>query len=676
MNRDEFDSLVLRLETRYAHRPAALRRSVMVWILAGYAFLLAWIAPLLAIGGLVLCGGASLLPAPAVWILIGAVIFAIGLIQTALLLSIRLERPKGVVVTRQSAPGLFQELDQISDSLRCRHFHRVCLSHDFGAAVWRVPRLGLFGWSEVHLSIGWPLLTSLSPPDAHAVLAHEFAHLSREHGRFGHWLYGLHQTWGRVVGELQGEDRSTTVRKFLAALIWGLNWFWPRLNARMFLLSRAAEYEADRQAAEVAGAEPLASSLWRIECLDHVLREDFWPGIRKLEGLHPEPPADMLRRMRESLSTPPEPEAARRWMTEVELALTDQTNTHPSFGDRTRALGLLPESFHRQGFPVPPRVSAAMEFFGDSAPRFEEELSAFWQRESRDAWRRRHGRSNVLNRRLGELPLTVGAPASAKSIGTEDAESDLEALPASNSPPAELPVDAGVLWEQACVLADVEGMPAAEPVLRRLLSVQPMHVYANMMLGQHLLERSPAEGIQLLRRVITSDRDDVIPQAGAMLAEYFRRIGSQEELQTIRRHMADYENESRAARKERSSVTISDTFEPHDLARHELEPLVALLKSHEELRRGWLVQKALRHFPHRRLFVLCVEAQRSGWWSGAERSSALATALIPRVRLPGQTLVIAPAGGFAGLARKVRQVPESLLYDAGEGGTGHGAITK
>ncbi len=55
-------------------------------------------------------------------------------------------------------------------------------------------------------------------------------------------------------------------------------------------------------------------------------------------------------------------------------------------------------------------------------------------------------------------------------------------------------LDVGVLWERARMVADVEGMPAAEPVLRQLLAAQPTHIYAGLMLGQHLLDREPGKG--------------------------------------------------------------------------------------------------------------------------------------------------------------------------------------
>ncbi len=114
----------------------------------------------------------------------------------------------------------------------------------------------------------------------------------------------------------------------------------------------------------------------------------------------------------------------------------------------------------------------------------------------------------------------------------------------------------------------------------------------------------------------------------------------------IRKHMAAFEVEAAAARKERGMVTAADTFEPHDLTPGTSWPRQReVLRQQEDLGQAWLGQKGLQHFPHRRLFVLCVEARRTGWWGGSgEKDQALASRLIPLVRLPGQVLVIAAGG--------------------------------
>ncbi len=633
MQRDTFDALVQRLQRQYERRPWALRLSVVLWVLLGYLVLLGWVPIVLILGGVAVFGGTAL-PGAGIWLCLGALLLAIGLIQTGWLLSLKIEPPKGVFVTRHTAPGLFEELDRVSAAQRCRQFHRVCLTADFNAGVVRTPRFAWLGWSRTSLSIGWPLFAILTLPEARAVLAHEFAHLSRDHGRFQNWLYGLHQTWPQLVVQLQSGEQNGFGRRLLGMLFWFLNAYWPRLNARLSVLSRVAEYEADRQAADLTGADAVAGALWRIDCSDLALNDEFWPELRKTAGEQSEPYGDICRRIRQSLEHAPQSEHVGRWLELAAHGLTDEAGTHPSFADRAQALDLDAESYRERGFPVPPARSACDELFGRDAERFEQEVSAFWQRVNRDEWRRRHGRSAALQRRLSAL----------------------------DGKPAESNGDANVLWERATALAETNGCDAAEPILRQLLAADPDHVYANLMLGQHLLERQPQEGVELLRRVMLSDQDDAVPQAGELLAEHFRRTGDSERLQTLRRHLSEFDIQVQAARKERSSVTAADTFLPHDLSESELEPLLTLLASKSTVAQAWLAQKSLRHFTHRRLFVLCVESVRQGWTGSAERDAQLVRELIPAVRLPGQTLVIAATGSFARIAKRVKKVPESSSY--------------
>jgi Zn-dependent protease with chaperone function len=66
-------------------------------------------------------------------------------------------------------------------------------------------------------------MDALPEDEFHAVLAHEFAHFSRAHGRTGNWLYRMRRSWENVAASLAGQE-GLFVRPF------GLffNWFLPR----------------------------------------------------------------------------------------------------------------------------------------------------------------------------------------------------------------------------------------------------------------------------------------------------------------------------------------------------------------------------------------------------------------------------------------------------------------
>jgi len=115
---------------------------------------------------------------------------------------VRFPRPDGVAVTRAQAPALFTMVEELRRKLACPRFHHVLLTAEWNAAVAQRPRLGPFGWYENYLQLGLPLMTGLSLDEFRAVLAHELGHLSRNHGRFGSWIYRIRATWGRLLESL------------------------------------------------------------------------------------------------------------------------------------------------------------------------------------------------------------------------------------------------------------------------------------------------------------------------------------------------------------------------------------------------------------------------------------------------------------------------------------------
>src|SRR5882672_3105110 len=199
MTREEFDTLVRSVETGIGRNHAALRWRVAWWAVVGYVLLLAGflVVVLLAGGFFAMMFIADLSGKIVCWLLGAVILFAGGWAVLKALL-IRIPPPKGVPVTRAEAPALFTLLDDLRKQLRSVPFHHVLVVPEHNAAVVQVPRLGVLGWSRNYLLLGLPLLEAHSPEEVRAVLAHEFAHLSRAHGRFSHWIYRLRRSWEKV----------------------------------------------------------------------------------------------------------------------------------------------------------------------------------------------------------------------------------------------------------------------------------------------------------------------------------------------------------------------------------------------------------------------------------------------------------------------------------------------
>ena len=96
---------------------------------------------------------------------------------------------------------------------------------------------GVLGTRRV-LTLGVPLLGTLSREELMAVIAHEYGHFSRRHGRLGHWLYRARVGWLRYAEHVDESDST-----FYRAAAWYAARFVPYFSARSFVHSRQCEYE-------------------------------------------------------------------------------------------------------------------------------------------------------------------------------------------------------------------------------------------------------------------------------------------------------------------------------------------------------------------------------------------------------------------------------------------------
>ena len=346
----------------------------------------------------------------------------------------------------------------------------------------------------------------------------------------------------------------------------------------------------------------------------------------------PTPPADLVAAARCALAMPPEPDDARRWVEQSLHRLTDQAETHPSFADRAEALGCAPRDFSDQGFPRLPATSAAQHFFGQALDRLEGEISRDMQAEIAGQWHARHVRSGTVEQRLGTI-ATVAPEQSEK-----------------------------LTWEKVCLVLERDGPAAAEESLQAFLAATPGHGGASVNLGRYWLERRRHDGESLLRQVLEGDDDQWISAAGQILERHYRELGDEERLRGVRDRLDQFTADLAASQRERSSVKAGDRFVPHGLNPAELEAIITVLGACRDLHAAWLVRKELRHFPQNRLFVLVVRSQPNWWGSSSEpRDATIVRELVPRLTLPGQSLVIAPHGSFRRLARRIMSHAEAQL---------------
>ena len=301
-------------------------------------------------------------------------------------------RDSGKSIERKDAPALYAALDDLKTKLDVGRRMDVRLDDEVNAGAREARGLfGLIGTRRV-LTLGVPLLALLGKDEARAVVAHEFGHFSRRHGRLGHWLYQAHMGWLSHAEQIDGEssilDRAGAT--FAESFV-------PAFSRRAMVWSRRCEYEADADAAYAVGGEHLVSALARLEVFSAWQAKELSRIVQGWQCAEPTPPENCLERMIAAFEeTPPDLLAAIE-AGEAERS-GDWLDTHPRLTQRAAALGVQPSIAPREG----PTGSVLL---GDLWPTIAAEYNARWRKEQTVEWSAAHARYRLI-----EAPLLAAGP--------------------------------------------------------------------------------------------------------------------------------------------------------------------------------------------------------------------------------------------------------------------------
>ena len=324
-------------------------------------------------------------------------------------LLIRLPPPEGRRITQAEAPALFAAIDDMRTRMHGPRFHEVLIVDGVNAAVMQRPAFGLFGFPRNYLLLGLPLLESLPPQEALAVVAHEYGHLAGSHGRFSAFVYRLRHTWGTVQDEM--ERLQGWLGRLVAPLV---RWYAPYFNAYTFVLARANEYEADAASAELVGAAHAAHALKRVNIVAP-LHDGFMDNTFERVASQAAPPPDLLQRWAERAVQPPPGEDAQRWLATALDRERHVMDTHPTLRARLDALSLNGEAVNGEALQDPPPPfegdSAAVAWLGPLLHVLRDELQARWAASVAEPWATRHAQRQQQLARLDALRTALAGDA-------------------------------------------------------------------------------------------------------------------------------------------------------------------------------------------------------------------------------------------------------------------------
>jgi Zn-dependent protease with chaperone function len=368
----------------------------------------------------------------------------------------------GQVIKRAEAPLLFEAVDELRRKAAAPAIHSIILDDELNAAAYQSGGfLSLWGGRRT-LILGVPLLRLLSADEVKAVIAHELGHFSRNHGRLGHWIYGVRAKWSYYLhadGHDNGMDR---VAKRIAA------WFVPRFIERSADWSRTCEYEADAVAAKVTRPGDLVGGLARLEFANLVLREKIAAPFKALCLQDPQAPADFWDRAGQLI------EESREAMPEALADITRRQqrpgDSHPPLRERAAMLDTPVAS------PAPlNNQHAGAALLGDGWLEIFELCQSNWRKAAEANWRFDH------------LHLQWLSGGGAKALFAGDTPVDME-------------LAAAVVEEQ------LRGGESALATLAALAQQSMDNALAQYYWGMACLARRDDNGIDHLRRAIGLDK--------------------------------------------------------------------------------------------------------------------------------------------------------------------------
>jgi Zn-dependent protease with chaperone function len=533
-------------------------------VVEGYVYLALIIGLFVAEIALLAWGLLARRPVIAAIAVLGGVTLVVTTASAIRSLFFRLPESDGIPVSREEAPALHGVVDAVRQQIRAPRVHRVVVTDVCNASALQVPRVGIF-WPYNTLSIGFPLLVSLSAEQVRAVIAHEVGHFSAAHGRLTLWVYRTRLSWTRLIERLEARGATPLY------VYWLFRWYIPRLRGHSATIARDREALADRCAATVAGSDAAATALVALELGDALLEEKFWPQMFARIEHDPEPPTPYSRMGMQLWAAVPDEdmEAALKRLIARSSAPED---THPLLEERLRALGEELRLPHRM------QPSAAEVYLGAQMRTIAAKLDAAWQASHASEWRAEHVAIRKRRQRLAELSDRA-------------------------SPTAEEIFEYGELLER------LEGQDRA--LSHYYAGLHAGHARGGLAAARILLRRGDESGMTLAERAMAMD-PGLEGEACTLLGHFYRERSRFAEAQRFFSRANRHAAARTMAEEERTRVGAFDRFEPHGVSPAALDVIAGRLAADPAVLQAYLVEKHLRYSAGKHLVMGIVTKGSAG----------------------------------------------------------------
>lgn len=581
MTNEQFEELVRRREAEATANPAAYRNKILWFGVLGYGYILLLLVGTLGLLGLlvVLLFVARNIGTFALKGIIALGLFAIVVVRA---LWVTFPKPEGIVLSETDAPELWATVNRLREKMSAPPYHQILLTSDYNASVVQRPLLGIFGWQQNYLTVGLPLLYTMTKEQVDSVIAHEMGHLRGGHGKFGTWVYRVNATWGQLLERLEeGGGANALVSGFF-------KWYAPQFAAYSFPLRRQDEYEADRAAAENVGRKPAADALALISVWEGYLSRTYWKPFYRTVHDSPSPPTNPFTGL---IAHPLAPALDGDGRGEAERSLSDAlreettfADSHPALSDRLKSLGgevSLPHT-------APATADTALTaYFSRTATTLAKRLDAEFVEHLAPIWTEKYREAQEERKQLNALTARVQV---GETFGPEEA------------------------WEYAHLTEEYRSEEAALPLYQALTEREDVRPVKNGLLtagamlqvGRLLMEKRDPAAVGYFQAAMETS-PHVKSSALSMLYGFYRVTGDDEAARNVYIEALRHGDKKEAAAQERAEVLGKKVqYLPHGLTREQLAPVIAGLAAIERVGDVFLVRKEVKHFTDSPVFVIAI----------------------------------------------------------------------
>lgn len=596
--------------------PDRYRRRVLATAAAGYAAPFLFLVTLIAAVALLGLAAANSHSGGGAVAKLGIGVAILGFMIVRAMI-VKFPPPEGIRIAEADAPALFGEIEKVRAALKGPPLHEVYLDDNLNAAIQQSPRFGFFGGHINRLIIGLPLMNALTTPQLIAVIAHEYGHLAGSHGKTSSDIYRTRAMWSRLYEQLHGHQGILTLPLTLF-----IDRFAPYFDRLSFPLARANEFEADRAAADIAGAQVMGDALMRINLASRRLRQEFWPSIQRRTAAAPSPDIDPQAAMAEDLRAMSAWTDNKRWARAALLEETSFEDTHPALKDRLAAVGAKPRLPSGDAEP-------SIALLGPFAAKATAEFDTKWRAVAGRNWTNAHEEAKGKIARLEELDARAAAG----------------------------PLNADEALERAHLAEETRSRQEASTRLLDAVKWNPGNAQSWLEAGAALVEIGDARGLKFLSRAgAMEDRLKLFAHNNAWRyhAERGDRKAAAVELDAAKKEGKRHQK----AMMDTSAFSKKDDLAPHGL----IEPagdLARALGSIPGVRNAWLVRKSTDSFPGYFAYHLIVEPKREKFDYGA------AIAAFQSIGLDAPGYIWFAVRENKWMAKKARRADGAALVDNG-----------